>query len=1829
MGRLKIAARQSVGARPAGKSAKQGAVANRHAIRRALLGTTFFVGSITAIAPLSVATLSAALLAPMTNALAADGDGGAGAPPVGGGGGAGASGFTGTGGNPGGNSASFASGGGGGGGSGTTTGGSGGVGGVTFGAGGTSGAGGVGAGASGSTGGNDSPNAADGGGGGGGGVAGNGATGTITGNVTGGNGGNGGTGGGGSGGACAQCSGAGGGGGGGAGYGAVVNSNVTNTFTVIGGVGGTGGAGGPAFGAGFAAGNGGNGGAGGVGVQLVNPATTFTNSGTITGGNGGAGGAAGAANGGVAASAGAGGSGGAGIVGSGVAITNSGSIAGGLANAGAGAQANAITFTGGTNSLTLQAGSTITGNVVAFSTADTFALGGTTNSSFNASLIGPAAQYRGFGVFNKTGTSTWTLTGAPNTATPWVISAGTLAAGASTNVFGSTGAITVTSPGTLDIAGFNQTIGSLTGSGTATNSGGAAALTTGNATSTTFSGAITGANMSLTLQGTGTFTLSGTNTYGGVTTINSGTLALSGTGSIANSSQVNLANAAATFDVSASTTVGGPTITTLNGVASSHVTLGANTLTIANGSTSYAGIIQGTGGLTLTAGTQTLSGANTYTGVTTINGGTLALSGTGSIASSSQVNLANAAATFDISASTTVGGPTITTLNGVASSHVTLGANTLTIANGSTTYAGIIQGTGGLTLTAGTQTLTGTNTYTGVTTINGGTLVVSGAAGSIANSSQVNLANAAATLDVSASTIAGGPTITTLNGVANSHVTLGANTLTISNGSTTYAGIIQGTGGLTLTAGTQTLSGTNTYTGVTTINGGTLALSGASGSIASSSQVNLANAAATFDISASTTVGGPTITTLNGVANSHVTLGANTLTISNGSTTYAGIIQGTGGLTLTAGTETLTGTNTYSGTTTINAATLALTGTGSIANSIVNVNNAAGVFDISGTTAGASIVSLNGVANSHVTLGAQTLTISNGSTTYAGIIQGTGGVTLTAGTQTLSGTNTYTGVTTINGGTLALSGTGSIATSSQVNVANAAGTFSISATTAGATIVTLSGVGSSHVTLGTQTLTLSNASGTYGGIIQGSGALVLTAGTETLTGTNTYTGVTVINGATLKLAGSGSIAASSQVQLAAAAAIFDISGTSGATITTLNGVANSHVTLGAQTLTISNASTTYAGVIQGTGGLAITGGTETLSGINTYTGATSVAAGAGLTIATGGSIGTGFADETSLLTNNGTVTVNGALWAANVNNNGTLVNNGTVHDTLNNTGSVTNNAAYFANVNNTGAAAVINNTASGTWTGNLLSNTGGAIVNNAGTWNGDANNASTVNNTGTWTTASAGFTNSGTVNLTGGTINATAGGLFNSGMFNVSGTPSVIGAYNNQAGGVVVLASTSSTLTTTTFNANGGTITVPYNLTATTGQAGQVKSTNNSGSTVVNFVNTAPGTPVVLGPNTPVIVNSGSGTLTATAGSGLPPSFGLVNVQLVSEGNGNWDLQRTANTGAIGAPAGSIIAAITAFDTSFHQVSSAFVASPQSVDPNKWTGGMWSRGAAGQVTAKSTVTDSLGSAPTALKVKTNFDAYQVGADAGLLNAGNTGWNIHFGAMAGSVGANSSEQLGSGTTLKFDVPFAGLYGVFTHGAFFSDVTVRHDWHKDNVTNTAAFLNNAPLSGEANAVNASAGYHVDLPMVAQGFFLEPSVGFGLTKTNLNALPTNVNETGFAPGLISFQTITSEVARAGLRVGTSATIRDVLGVQPFATISVWREMAGMAQEQFSQLGTSTVDSLGLTRTGTFYQVGAGIGAQVLHTGVLAFVRGDMRFGENLDGASVVAGGRYTFGP
>jgi outer membrane autotransporter protein len=552
------------------------------------------------------------------------------------------------------------------------------------------------------------------------------------------------------------------------------SGTLTNAGTLTGGVGGT---------VGSNPSTSGQGGSGGEGVWISDGGTLVNQAGgTITGG----------------ASSALSGShyssplGGTGVVGNNATIINAGTITGGANLApGATGNADAIQFTGGVNTLELLSTSTITGNVVAFSSADTLALSGSTNGGFDVSTVGATAQYQGFGIYDKTGTSTWTLTGATTALMPWNLTGGTLSISSDANLGASSGTLTfdgATLQTTADVTMDRATTLDASGGTFDTDSG----------TTLTQQGQIGGAG-SLTKTGAGNLTLTGNNTYTGATTISSGTLALSGTGSIAASSGVQDDGV---FDISA--TSAGASINTLAGTG--MVNLGAETLSLTAAASTFSGVIEGTGGLTLD-GAEALTGVSTYTGNTTISSGTLALTGAGSIASSSSVQDNGL---FDISGTTA--GTSIKSLagNGV----VNLGQQTLALTAANDTFSGNIEGPGGLTLDAGTETLNGINSYTGTTTISGGTLALAGT-GSIGSSSGV-LDNGV--FDISATSA--GTSIKSLSGTGT--VNLGAASLSLTAAADTFSGVIQGSGGLTLDAGTETLTGANTYTGNTTISSGTL-----------------------------------------------------------------------------------------------------------------------------------------------------------------------------------------------------------------------------------------------------------------------------------------------------------------------------------------------------------------------------------------------------------------------------------------------------------------------------------------------------------------------------------------------------------------------------------------------------------------------------------------------------------------------------------------------------------------------------------------------------------------------------------------------------------------------------------------------------------------------------------------------------------------------------------------------------------------------------------------------------------------------------------------------
>ncbi|MBN8459891.1 MAG: autotransporter-associated beta strand repeat-containing protein [Verrucomicrobia bacterium] len=359
------------------------------------------------------------------------------------------------------------------------------------------------------------------------------------------------------------------------------------------------------------------------------------------------------------------------------------------------------------------------------------------------------------------------------------------------------------SAGSTLLLNAGETIGSLAGAGSA-NIQSNTLTAGGNNSSTTYSGTLSGTGGALVKSGTGTLTLTGGNTYTGGTTVSQGTLvastgnSLGTTGTLVmNDANTGANNTSLFAQVAATGDLVVPHPITIANQGSGTVTLGTNRTgagrTFFNGEitlnrdltlssmltdrTMYRGGIRGTGNLTITGGSRT-----TLSDVIAENDGegtalydftgnvTLTTSGT-VVQINSNMEFTNAGTvTVDTGATLrTAYGKTlgINALAGSGTVTSVAGSGTIIvgIANGGSTFSGVISGTGGdaLKLTkagSGTQTLTGTNTYTGATTINGGTLKL-GTGGSINGTASITVAPGA-TFDATDTgfTLATGKTLT-------------------------------------------------------------------------------------------------------------------------------------------------------------------------------------------------------------------------------------------------------------------------------------------------------------------------------------------------------------------------------------------------------------------------------------------------------------------------------------------------------------------------------------------------------------------------------------------------------------------------------------------------------------------------------------------------------------------------------------------------------------------------------------------------------------------------------------------------------------------------------------------------------------------------------------------------------------------------------------------------------------------------------------------------------------------------------------------------------------
>ncbi|MBA4015629.1 MAG: hypothetical protein C0483_00425 [Pirellula sp.] len=756
-----------------------------------------------------------------------------------------------------------------------------------------------------------------------------------------------------------------------------------------------------------------------------------------------------------------------------------------------------------------------------------------------------------------------------------------------------------TSSGTMTLSGgitgpFNLTVNNLGAFGTifttASVNNGGTITNSGTGTGATTISSVIGANVTSVIQDSATSQL----VMGGVANLFSGGLIIRA-GVVQGGSHAN------TFGTDANViTLGassGSADTTLSTTSSQTYKQAIN---VASGNTGVATIIAGTS-----------TGSIVFSGPVTLNNHDVVLGKTGTTGTSQFTG--GFTGTGNITINNTV------TSTGVINLATGVVNNTGTITNsgsatGSTTISAPIGAnvTGVIQNNASTLVLSGINSaFVGAVTVSNGILQVSGA--SALNAFNTVTIASTGTLNVNQSfTIAG------LNSIAGATVTntsATARVLTLGGtGNYTFAGnlIANTPANLSLTValaagGTQTLTGSNTYTGATSVNRGTLILDFAQASVLT----NILSA------SSSLVFGGGTLSIVGNAAASSQSF--TTSSTAGGSYSTLNAVAGAGGLTVDLGTMTRNVNSALNVTTTNNPA-ITVSGL-SVANGIAVGSNGVAFLTIDstnwGTISGGNITDFTSYQNDDFTAAANNVNVTT-SANWTGTTVNTLRFAAGSPTLTLSGTNALGAgglLITAGAGAVTIGGTGSLAGS-------AAG-----GTVAAPVVGELGIFQNSNSVLTISTPILNNASGLSYVSAAPSGNTLNKYGTGTLvlsSNKNAYTGGTNIASGMLQLGAAEALpdgfAALGGLTIHADGTL-DLNGLS-ETVNGLSGsgvVDNTSATAAVLYVGNANASSTFSGVIQNTGGassLSLTKvgtGTLTLSGANTYGGTTTINGG-GLTL---------------------------------------------------------------------------------------------------------------------------------------------------------------------------------------------------------------------------------------------------------------------------------------------------------------------------------------------------------------------------------------------------------------------------------------------------------------------------------------------------------------------------------------------------------------------------------------------------------------------------------------
>ena len=1182
-------------------------------------------------------------------------------------------------------------------------------------------------------------------------------------------------------------------------------------------------------------------------------------------------------------------------------------------------------------------------------------------------------------------------------------------------------------------------------------------------------------------------------------------------------------------------------------------------------------------------------------------------------------------------------GHTVTVTTGIDTALNVLGAGNVTLLGGvggnitqaSTGRLALGAGTygGGLDINAGTVRVDGDATVTGFVTVDGAATLLSindGVTLTADAGVRVGTTVAGARLDVNGNLTrtGGGVAIENDGGV----VELGD-----ASGTTTV------TGKLVQDGGTTRIFGATVITEVVDINAGSLTVDDGVTLVADSGGTTANDL--TLQGNSRLAVNGGTVTGNVLVADTATvdvnTPGGNTGTIdgnlrhdSTGASALAGTITGT--LDVNAGSFRVDGASAVTGLVTVDGAATVLSVDDGVtlttdAGVRVGAADAGARLDIDGdlTRRGRGVAIDN--RNGRVQLG-----------DGAGTSTVTGALAQSGGTTRIFGETIFTQSLDLSGGSLTVDdGIGLVADSS--------GTASTDLTLNGnATLIVNGGFVTGNVVLGGSATFDVNTPAANTGTITGNvrqdstgasalagtitGTLDINAGSVRVNGASTVTGLVTVDGATTRLSVNDgeTLTADAGVRVGAAGAggILDINGD----LTRTGGGLAIFNDGGAVQLGDATGTTTV------TGRLVQDGGTTRVVGSTTITEVVDINAGS-LTVDDGATLvadssGTTINDVT--LGGNSTLAVNGGILTGNV-----LLADTATFD-INSLG---------ANIGTIGGDVRQDSTGASTLAGNIT----GVLDINAGRVTVDG--ASTV--AGLVTIDGADPKVAGLVVAANQTLTATAGIQLNSGRVILGGGSTLGGNFSTAAGSEVEV----NGQTTVNGNLSGsGTFFLDVDLDPLTTSIDSIVVQNGVVDDTIrlDFNINDPSNALLTG-NGVVVIDYDEGqqaslnTNRLTANSNLAALSTPFLTYTLQDQNGAAVLVGAASStvGSIGA---SIALSQSVLQSVINRPTSPYVSALAAAgEPEGFA--TWTRFYGGRATATGSATlDVLGNLTT--DVDLSYGGFQVGFDYAFFDGSLIeGLDVAFGGTLGVTSGSTTQDVPgfdfqTGTfdpgnvvarnELDFSSKYATLYVVgvaplSSRISLVSDLQYRFEYTDYTLSSGGAqpvVSNESKFSSLSNTLVGTLQLPISI-MPQASLSLIPVIGFSLTRTSTDDVSVDNG------GVVSFDDSTTEIGFIGATVQGQRIIQnETAALNYFASYTVYEDFGDGLDSQFSLGGTqvSTATASPLSR---YSEVSLGLNyTKILDPGLFgparqldAGIRGDVRFGDDIDGYSLTAQVRLQF--